>query len=68
MLVACSERPSDEIEQGIRDATGWTGEIVMHATTEWDLRGALLRAFGAEYTRRRSRSTRSPRSPCSSSR
>ena len=54
MLVACSERPSDEIERGIREATGWAGEIVMHATTEWDLRGALLRAFGAEYTRRAS--------------
>jgi glycosyltransferase XagB len=62
MLVACSERPGDGVEQSIREATGWSGEIVMHATTEWDLRGALLRAFGAEYTRRAS-SSLAERSP-----
>jgi hypothetical protein len=62
MLVACSEQLTPEIEQSIRDATGWTGELILHATTEWDLRGALLRAFGAEYTRRAS-SGLSDRSP-----
>jgi hypothetical protein len=52
LRIACSERPGAGIEDAIREATGWHGELVLHATTEWDLRGALLRAYGAEYTRR----------------
>jgi glycosyltransferase XagB len=52
LLCATSEQPDAALEQAVRDATGWAGAIVFHATTEWDLRAAVLRGHGAELTRR----------------
>jgi hypothetical protein len=52
LLVATCERPTDRLARDVRTACNWTGAVVFHATTEWDLRAAVLRAHGAELTRR----------------
>ena len=52
LLVATCERPTDRLAEDVRMACNWTGAVVFHATTEWDLRAAVLRAHGAELTRR----------------
>ena len=52
LLVATCERPTDRLAEDVRAECNWTGAVVFHATTEWDLRAAVLRAHGAELTRR----------------
>ena len=52
LLVATCERPTDRLAEDVRTECNWTGAVVFHATTEWDLRAAVLRAHGAELTRR----------------
>ena len=51
LRVASMERPSPRLEHDIRRLTGWTGEITVDVTTEWDLRASLLRLYGADLTR-----------------
>ena len=45
-------RPDERLADDIRALTGWEGEVIFRATTGWDLRAAVLRAYGAEMTQR----------------
>lgn len=51
LRVASMERRSPRLDHDIRRLTGWTGEITVDVTTEWDLRASLLRLYGADLTR-----------------
>jgi cellulose synthase/poly-beta-1,6-N-acetylglucosamine synthase-like glycosyltransferase len=51
LLIASAIRPDAGLADDIRTLTGWDGEVIFRATTEWDLRAAVLRAYGAEMTR-----------------
>ncbi len=53
LVVATTERPSPELEADVRVFAGPVG-IAWMVTTEWDIRNAVLRSFGAELTRRAS--------------
>ena len=50
---ATTERPSPELEADVRVFAGPVG-IAWMVTTEWDIRNAVLRSFGAELTIRAS--------------
>jgi cellulose synthase/poly-beta-1,6-N-acetylglucosamine synthase-like glycosyltransferase len=51
LLVASMERPSPHLVADIRRMTGWTQQLKVDVTTEWDLRASLLRLYGADLTR-----------------
>ena len=53
LVVATTERPSPELEADVRVFAGPVG-IAWMVTTEWDIRNAVLRSFGAELTLRAS--------------
>ena len=53
LVVATTERPSPELEADVRVFAGPVG-IAWMVTTEWDIRNAVLRSFGAELTIRAS--------------
>jgi hypothetical protein len=52
LLIASAIRPDARLAGDIRALTGWDGDVIFRATTEWDLRAAVLRAYGAEMTLR----------------
>ena len=49
LVVATTERPSPELEAEVRAFAGAVG-IAWMVTTDWDVRNAVLRSFGAELT------------------
>jgi cellulose synthase/poly-beta-1,6-N-acetylglucosamine synthase-like glycosyltransferase len=53
LVVATTERPSPALEAHVRAYAGST-DIAWMVTTDWDVRNAVLRSFGAELTRRAS--------------
>lgn len=54
LVVATTERPTPALEDEVRRYAG-DGAIAWMVTTDWDLRNAMLRSFGAELTARASR-------------
>src|SRR3954451_477159 len=53
LVVATAERPTPELEAEVRRHAGHVG-LAWMVTTDWDLRNAVLRSFGAELTARAS--------------
>ncbi len=49
LVVATTERPTPELEAEVRRHAGHVG-LAWMVTTDWDLRNAVLRSFGAELT------------------
>jgi cellulose synthase/poly-beta-1,6-N-acetylglucosamine synthase-like glycosyltransferase len=53
LVVATAERPTPELEAEVRASAGGVA-LAWMVTTDWDLRNAVLRSFGAELTERAS--------------